>query len=452
MAVILLDSASSFFFQCLQGEDRIAPVAEALAAEAVVFEAAVTPAPYTLPSVGSILTGLLPDRHGVVYNANREGMNLKLSERTATLAGTLAKAGYATFGVVTNPNAANLYGYGKGFARYEELFKDPALWREGVDPAEAVERAKALIRAHRASGDHPFFLYLHLFQPHAPYTPPESYTSRFAKPYDGPVDGSRAVIDGFKEKGDPPLTGRDFEQLKDLYAANLAFADDAAGDFLDWMRAEGLFEDALIVLCSDHGEAFGEHRSIEHGHHLYEEALRVPLLIKFPGGRFKGKRVEETVSLVDLAPTLAAAAGAPAEGLGRDGIDLEAHLEGRAAWPERVHAARSDVFKPSFSLRWRGYQYIYDTLNRREELYYLPGDPRQQQELLDARPVIAGYLRARLCRMLCDVLAEAGGEAVKLNDEFIQSVQDLGYTGGGGKAAAAPSGSGERVCPLLRGR
>lgn len=206
IAVVLMDAASAFFFTPLAGDVSAVPAAEAFAKDAVLFEKAVAPAPYTLPSVGSILTGRLPDRHGVVYHANREGVNLKLSKDVPCLASELKQRGYATFGVVTNPNAAGLYGYSKGFDRYEELFKDPALWHEGIDPMKAVERAKALIAENK---DAPYFLYLHLFQPHAPYRPPHSFVSRFADPgYGGPADGSRAAIDGFKEKGSPPFGPR----------------------------------------------------------------------------------------------------------------------------------------------------------------------------------------------------------------------------------------------------
>ena len=445
MVVILLDAASAFFFDCCEGrwsseKGTAAPASDRLAIEAVVFQRAVTPAPYTLPAVGSLMTGLLPDRHGVVMNATRNGTNVKLSEGCATLAAVLKRAGYHTLAVVTNPNAASLYGYGKGFDRFDELFSDPELWDEGVKPGDAVIRAKDLIlkcREKKRGG--PFFLYLHLFQPHAPYAPPEPFMSRFAESGSGSsaVQGSRAVLDGFKKRGVPGLGPEDFERLKELYAANLSWADHAVAGFLDWMRSTGLYEGSLIVLCSDHGEAFGEHSSIEHGHHLYEEALRVPLVIKYPGRAFMGRKVKEVVSLVDLAPTLAAAAGLPpgfpgTRGLGADGADLTAALDRGLPWKERAHMARSDVFKPSYSLRWRGYQYIYDTLNRREELYYLPDDPRQIENIVESDAIVAGYLRAELSRLLDSLAAEKAGEAVDLNEEFIQSIEEIGYTGGVG--------------------
>jgi arylsulfatase A-like enzyme len=446
--ILLLDAASYFFFESLTGSPGATPAADALAADSVIFTQAVTPAPYTLPSVGSLMTGRLPDRHGVLWHASRDGKNVRLAREVDTLASVLKEAGYATCAVVTNPNAAGLYGYDRGFDQYDELFDKPDLWSEGVEPEPALESAKAFIRQARTAGGGPVFLYLHLFQPHAPYQPPAAYTARFTQPYEGVVDGGRASIDGFKDLGVPPLGPEDFEHLKNLYSANLAYVDDAVARFIAWLRSEGLYEDSLIVLCSDHGEAFGEHRSIEHGHHLYEEALRVPLLIKFPKGRVEGRRIDEAVCLTDLAPFLAAAGGGRPEGLSVDGRDLSRLLEEESAWSDRIFIARSDVFKPSYSCRWQGYQYIYDSLNRREELYYVTDDPRQQKNLIDAEPVIAGLLRTRLYERLEALLATERGEKIDVTEEFIEAVQNLGYTGG--KREAAQDGGDPWALPIGR--
>jgi len=429
LIVLLLDAASAFFFECLGGRKAVTPAVDAFSREAVVFRHAVTPAPYTLPAVGSLMTGQVPDRHGVVWNANRDGVNLKLSSKTLTAASLLKAQGYSTYGVVTNPNAAGLYGFATGFDQFEELFSDPDLWDEGVDPAAAIEKAKALIQKHKKENDSPFYLYLHLFQPHAPYTPPETFVSRFTGPYEGIVDGKRPVIDGFKDKGEPQLSTEDFDHLRDLYAANLAYVDEGTGELLDWMRAEGYYNDALIVVCSDHGEAFGEHDSIEHGHHLYEEALRIPLMIKYPDARFAGKKVDDAVCLTDLPHTLVAAGGADPLVLGEDGIDLTTRLNDSTSWPDRVLSARSDIYKPSFSLRWRGYQYIYDTLSRRSELYFLPDDPAQQNNIVNTHRVTAGYLRTELCRYFAALAKEEKGERVKVDEGFIHSIEAIGYTG-----------------------
>ncbi|MHC4942226.1 MAG: sulfatase family protein [Planctomycetota bacterium] len=432
--VILLDAASTFFFESLAGSPGATPAADALAEDSVIFTQAVVPAPYTLPSVGSLMTGRLPDRHGVLWHASRDGRNVKLAGEVDTLASVLKQAGYATCAVVTNPNAAGLYGYDRGFDRYEELFKNPDLWSEGVEPEPALESAKTFIRQAQAQDRGPFFLYVHLFQPHAPYKPPADYVSRFAKPYEGVVDGGRASIDGFKDLGVPALGPEDFAHLKNLYRANLAFVDDAVGRFIAWLREEGLYDESLIVLCSDHGEAFGEHRSIEHGHHLYEEALRVPLLIKFHDGRFKGKRIEETVGLIDVAPTLAASGGGNPKGLSVDGMDLALLFEDAAACSDRVFIARSDVFKPSFSCRWQDFQFIYDSLNRRSELYRVAEDPRQEKNLIKQECVIAGFLRMRLFSRLEELFEKEQGETIDVTQEFIESVQGLGYTGGRGES------------------
>jgi len=457
IVVILLDAASTLFFQSLTGEAGAAPGADRLARDAVAFPEALTPAPYTLPAVGSIFTGCLPDRHGVVWNASRDGQNLRLAPKRRTLASALQREGYATLAVVTNPNAAAFYGYGDGFDRYEELFNNPNLWEEGVAPDAAVEQAQALIALHRAAaGGKPFSLYLPLFQPHEPYDPPAPFKERFVKPYQGAADGSRAVIDGFKDRGIPDLSPADFDHLRELYAANLAYADDAAARFVEWLRDQGLYEKSLIVLCSDHGEAFGEHRSIEHGHHLYEEALRVPLLVKYPGNRHAGEAVRETVCLTDLAPTLVAAAGGELESGFDDGVDLTPRVEageGGAACARkaRVFLARSDVFRPSFSLRRSGYHYIFDSLNRGQELYDLSRDPRQERNLVRDEPIMAGYLRTQLFHRLVELFRSQEGETVSVSEEFIQAIESIGYTGGRGAPSQGAPGEGGADLFILPG-
>lgn len=238
------------------------------------------------------------------------------------------------------------------------------------------------------------------------------------------------MIDGFKHLGKPDLGPDDFAQLKRLYAANLTYVDDAVSGFLNWMRENRLYDSSLIVLCSDHGEAFGEHRTIEHGHHLYDETLRVPLMVKYPNNRHAGLKIERTVSLVDLPPTLAAVGGGDIQGLAEDGMNLGVLLEDEAAWPDRAHLARSDVFKPSFSLRWKGYHYIFDSLNRREELFFMPDDPRQNHDLINERKIIGGYLRTRLYHQLHALLHTQRGEEVEVDETFVQAVEGLGYTGG----------------------
>ena len=395
------------------------------------------------------MTGQWPDRHDVVQNARPGGGNLRLADKTPTLAEALKGGGYATYGVVSNPNAAALYGYGRGFDRYDELFKDPALFKEGVDPARTRERAEALLDAHAAGGGGPLFLYVHFFQPHAPYAPPPEFLPRTARDYEGPARGTRAFLDGIKERGEPDLTPEDRAHLRTLYGGNLAWADREAAALIEGLKARGLADDAVVVICSDHGEAFGEHGDWEHGHHLYEEGLRIPLMIRFPGGLHAGLRLSDPVCLTDLAPTLTAAAGLTApKGLGRDGVDLMPAIEGGGGEndADRMLLARSDVFRPSWSLRWRGWYFIHDSLTRREELFRLDRDPRQQDDVLADHPVIAGWLRSRLCALLCELLAEEAGMEVELDAEFVESIQGLGYAGG--KETHAK----DRVrCPLWRG-
>ncbi|MEW6743514.1 MAG: sulfatase [Planctomycetota bacterium] len=441
--VLLLDAARASHVTCYGGRAGVTPEIDKLAAGAIRFTRALAPAPYTLPSVGSLFTSLPADRHGVTASVSAT-RSLALDPELPTLASSLQQAGYATAAIVTNPNAAALYGYGKGFAQYDELFRDPSLWNEGVAPEPTVEAALARLDSLTTPKERsPFFLYVHFFPPHAPYTAPETFKERFMRPYEGPADGTIQLITGFADTGEPPLDERDFEHLAELYDARLAHTDAEVGRLLGALKERGLYDNSLIVVCADHGEAFGEHSSLGHGHHLYEPALHVPLIVKLPGGRRAGETAGGTVSLLDLAPTLLRAAGLEKPPATMEGLDL---VDGasRAALKRRLLLARSDVFAPSFSLACGSVKYIYDSLSRRQEMYDLAADPTEEHDIVSERAIRAGFMRALLCRELCRVLADRNTIAVVPAPTIVDQLEQIGYVAG-----SAPGASSVQ-CPLLR--
>ncbi len=280
------------------GYRRVAtPAIDALRRDALLFERAYCHYPMTLPSHVALLSGELPPVNGVRDNS---GFPFD-SARHTFLPRLLKRAGYDTAAVVSAAVLASSTGLAGGFDLYDDRMPPAAsLAEEAKRPgAESARAALDWVR-HRPAG-RPFFLFLHLYEPHAPYRPPEPFASRYrASPYDGEIAAADAVV----------------------------------GQFLDELRRLGVYDRAVVALLSDHGEGLGEHGEQQHGMFLYRETLQVPLLLKLPGSRLGGGRVTAAAQLIDVVPTFARLAGVPAPaGLrGENLLDLErGPAPGRAA-------------------------------------------------------------------------------------------------------------------------
>ncbi len=289
------------------------PNIDAFAKDAVVFTEAWTPSTWTRPAVASILTGQYPAVHKTMYKSDR------LPASLPTLAGMLRGYGYATVASVTNVNLTPAFGLGRGFDAWGYLAPRPHLlapvsarrmflveiyrllrlrffpglrevgsyYAEG----ERVGRQARELMGPLAKSGRPFFAYLHYMEPHDPF---------FAHPYDG-----HAIAR--VENPNPP---RELApQMLDLYRQEVRHFDELFGELLSWLKDVGLYDRALIVVTADHGEEFADHGHFWHGTSLYRELVRVPLVVRFPGGAGAGTRRDEPVSLVDLAPTALVAAG-----------------------------------------------------------------------------------------------------------------------------------------------
>lgn len=338
--LISLDSVRADALTFLDAER--APNLHALARRGVVFEQALAGSSWTLPSHAQMFTGAPPPVHGVRTD------DLRIDPRMSTLPERLDAAGYHTAGFWTGWYLAGDYGFARGFDRYRNAMTDGERWDEALRAARAsaddltIQRARAerdvanhqdvtsaraceLARAEIAAldGDQPLFLFLHLFDPHYDYVPPEPFDRRFDPDYDGPIDGrdfwhNRAIYD--KEKSPKRQVGdRDLEHLRALYAGEIAWCDDRIGRVLEALERAGRLERTLVIVTSDHGEEFFDHGERGHRHSLYDELVRVPLLIVPPGSSEPGRRVDRQVELSDLLPTICDYVGidAPASSTGR---------------------------------------------------------------------------------------------------------------------------------------
>ena len=286
---------------------RRAPRMTSLAETGAVFEQAIAGTSWTLPAHAEIFTGNPPLLHGAQIDT------LRIDPLHPTLPELLRARGYHTLGFWTGWYLADEYGFARGFERYQcSMTIDPAanvdlraaLERRG-DSAEEIESLLREVASHqdvtsrqvvadaRAAlaeiGDQgPVFLFAHFFDPHYDYVPPPPHDTRFDPDYDGSIDArgywdNPAIYDGSKSPA-RQISERDLEHVRALYRGEIAWVDEAVGDLVELFRERGTLDQALVVITSDHGEEFFEHGNRGHRNHLFDEVLRVPLLIVPPRG------------------------------------------------------------------------------------------------------------------------------------------------------------------------
>ena len=357
------------------------PELDRFAQDAVVFDQAIASASWTKPSVASLLTSLPPGRHRAVQLRDR------LDDAVLTLPEMLQAKGYATGAVIANSviylKEAN---FQQGFDYFEGLHGEEGRPSKIVEAAPLVDRALAFLDARRGL---PTFLYVHTMDPHVPYTPPAPFDRRY-EPH--PTEG---------HPGQDPRTDYheplDRERLIAQYDGEIAYGDHELGRFLRELRARGLYDDALVVFLADHGEEFLDHGQWLHGRSVFDELVRVPLLVKWPGRRGAGQRVAGQVQVVDVLPTVLQSLGLPlppAEAIvgrplltGATGTESE-----REALSEISH--RGIV---AFGLRTSADKYVRRFSPESDELYFdLAKDPREQTSAFGTRPERERFLRDRV--------------------------------------------------------
>lgn len=375
------------------------PAIDALAASGVRFAQAFTPLPLTLPAHWTLLTGVEPWHHGVVDN----GMTLA-APPVATLAERFAAAGYDTAAFVSAFVLHRTFGLDRGFARYDDgPAADAALdqlLHATARADERVDRALAWLRRERTK---PFFLWLHLYDPHAPYEPPPGFRARYAaRPYDGEV----------------------------------AFVDTQVARLLATLERSGAAARTLVVLLSDHGESLGEHGELTHGVLLYDATLHVPLIFRLPGGLAGAEVRRDVATLADVAPTVLALAGLDATP-GIDGRDLF----GSTDTPRRIAAVSESPHRrlgwaTLVAVREAGWKYIAAP---RPELFSLADDPRERVDRSGDEAARSAPL-ARAARAIETTMRTRLAErrAAEPKREEQARLAALGYLGGP-RSAPAPS-------------
>lgn len=401
--IYLVDTLRADRLGCYGYPKPTSPHLDRFAEGATLFETAVAQAPWTRPSVASILTGMGPLAHGVRTLEDR------LPDAADTLPERLRAAGYRTAAFSTNWHVSVDTGLAQGFDDFHFFPDEP-------DSTSVNRRVLSWLDGHR--GSKPFFLYIHALDPHAPYMPPPDLRRRFAPgspSQAGTREGLRRIYKARGEKRSALLA-----EVTPLYDAEIAANDRSFGALLSALKERKLFEESLIVFVSDHGEAFGEHRDFGHARSLHAEELDVPLVVKLPS-QARGERSARLAQHVDLLPTVLAAAGLPpAPGL--RGADL--------FWPGESGPAFSHL---SYSGRvgmsvvldgWKRIEPWSRKLGRRPELYR--GND-EYNDLAGSHPVRSGFLasllRAEKLRSRHGLRPEQAG----MDEETRRGLEALGY-------------------------
>jgi choline-sulfatase len=378
----------------------VTPHLDALARQSVLFTRAITPVPLTLPAHAALMTSEYPPVNGTRDNGEA------LPASVPTLAEQLRARGFQTAAFVSSFILDRRFGLVRGF---DEYWGDFHIDRHpGLDPGSVMIRGDRVEQAANewilGNASKRFFTFVHFYDVHGPYLMPAQWRRRFPG---------------------------------DLYDGELAYVDHLIGGLWTSLTQKGIARRTLLVIIGDHGESLGDHHEWNHGFFVYQSTIHVPLLIRFPDGRFAGTRVAFMVSLIDIAPTVCSVLGVPLPPTFQ-GHNLMAELEDRensfpyVAYSETLYPMRHFDTAPLFALTDARYQYI---LAPRPELYDLRTDDRERHNLASENRALAASYRERLANQMA-AMQSRHKAGVPLSPNEVELLSSLGYV-------AISSGSGE---------
>lgn len=439
LLVISIDTLRADRVGCYGYARGTTPTIDGLAARGARFEHMISTAPWTLPSYGTLFTGLMPARHragiwteweqGFGSGEDAQRKNLEhLDPRATTLAERLRDAGYATAAFVSNPFLDAETEVDRGFAR----------WVQYLNRASAgVDLALEWFTRRREGA--PWFLFLHLIDPHAPYTPPAPFDERFAGRKAAGLPGYPPSIEELRRTTPGPELKK---LLSDFYDGEVAYADAQIGRLLAVLDERGELARTVILVHADHGEEFWDHGSFEHGHALHEEVLRVPCIVVDGAKIAAGTVVPERLSTVDLFPTLIELLDlAPAENI--EGKSLVARLRAGAEPVTRSTLSEAMLYgtRERKALVEAGEKLVTDGAEA-SALYELASDPTASRDLARERKErVQAMRKALLDRHRRESLRARAGGGVQFGDDRKDMIEDLGYTGAGGGDATGETGA-----------
>jgi len=439
--LISIDTLRADHLHCYGYVRQTSPNLDELAAEGVLFENHISSTSWTLPAHATLFTGLADTVHGCTDTDRR------LPESVTTLAERFAAAGYQTAGFFSGPYLHPAFGLAQGFACYEDCTSCAAVTSAPVeswamDP-DLMRRSQADVTSPRVyqavkhwldqRDGRPFFLFVHLFDPHYDFIPPAPYDRKFDPDYSGPITGKGFFFDPAINAGMPR---RDLEHLLALYDGEIAWTDEHVARIIADLRQAALLDQTVVAVTSDHGTEFFEHNDKGHRKTLFEEVIRVPLIVRYPRVLPAGRRIAAQTRAIDVAPTLLALAGLPAppaELMGHPLVELA--LGGR---PDFDNTAVSELFAVGKRMRTmrRPDQWKFYDIEHAQRRYFLnlAEDPRETQPKMAFDQGIGRELAVQYAELL-KVLAQwrqriaAQASPTELPEEVRRKLESLGYIG-----------------------
>jgi arylsulfatase A-like enzyme/Flp pilus assembly protein TadD len=394
VVIVTIDTLRADHLACY-GYNRVkTPNIDQLARTGARFANAFTPVPITLPAHTALMTGQYPMATGIHdFSGN------KLAAGTMTLARVLQARGYSTAAFLGSAALDSRFGLNQGFDTYYDHFNLGGSKEIHLDEIErrgdrVVDLALKWLASHRQE---PFFIWVHLYDPHAPYDPPEPYASLYrSHPYDGEI----------------------------------AFADAQVGRLFDYLKQQHRYENSIVVLASDHGESLGEHGEKTHGFFIYNATLHVALMIRIPGDA--PRVLNQQVSLVDVMPTVLQALGIPRPGSvqGQTVLSLILGLPSGSSsgvYSENYAPLIHFGWNRLLGFEWRGMKYIETT---RQELYDLKTDPRELHNLFSTHQALAHEMNERLqdlIRRYTPASKTSAATGQPTDPALLASLRSLGY-------------------------
>lgn len=431
--LISIDSLRPDHLGCYGYDRDTSPVMDKLAHTGVLFKNTVSTTSWTLPAHISLFTSMDIMVHGV------KGDGLSLYEEIGSLARELKEAGYRTGAFCSSPYMNPAFGLDRGFDSYHNIdlempgFEDtilpPEKQRDAVhDDITSPRITELACEWLKKNKDKPFFLFLHFWDVHYDYIPPDPYDRKFDPEYDGDIDGRGFIHNPLVN---PQMSERDLNHIIALYDGEIAWVDHHLGMIMEKLKESGLLERTLIVVTADHGDEFFEHGGKGHRNTLYDEVVKIPLIINGPGVTEKGMTVGEQAGIIDISPTI----------LKLVGLKIPSWMQGRSLLPVPGNAPEQEEREVLLELgpelkaiRTNPYKLIFNLKHLQTIIFDLTSGPDETYQNLVTSPEewneanLKFYSRLVSDRILArKYRGDKSGSRVELSKEEEERLKSLGY-------------------------
>jgi len=399
IVLISIDTIRADHMSCYGYKHRTTPNIDKMAKDSLFIQDAFSTIPLTLPAHSSMLTGLIPPTHGI-----HDNFEMRLPDENLTLAEIMKDNGFSTYGIISSVVLDSRFGMGQGFDVFDDTFAGQG---EIITSAErkANETTENAIKWLADNYDKKKFMFIHYYDPHTSYAPPEPFSKQFAHPYDGEI----------------------------------AFTDHCIGRVLDKLKSLKLYDDALIVIVGDHGEMLGEHNEMGHSFFVYQSAIRVPMMLKLPQNAYAVK-VTEPSSIIDIPPTILALTGIDIpqkmqginlltlaqDTIGKHISDAENMIDKRVVFSESLTPTKYNA-NSLLSIVSGEWHYIQTT---KPEIYNRIKDPGETKNLIATEAKRANLMQLKLKEILDTSVISDMDTSVKMDTKTTQVLESLGYVGG----------------------